>query len=56
MLAQMFQWPMLAAAGLAIALQPTEGKAQQEIETVFAIPSQTLVFAAHDAGFFQKEA
>src|SRR5262247_1262317 len=55
----MMKWPMLAAAVLAIALHPAEGRAQQETETVFAIPSQTLVFAAHyvahDAGFFQKE-
>ena len=37
---------------------PTGGKAQ-EIETDFAIPSQTLAFAAHyvahDVGFFKKE-
>ncbi|HWE20970.1 MAG TPA: ABC transporter substrate-binding protein [Hyphomicrobiaceae bacterium] len=55
----MFKWPVLAAATLAIALQPAEVRAQQEIETVFAIPSQTLTFAthyvAHDAGLFNKE-
>ncbi|MBO0764244.1 MAG: ABC transporter substrate-binding protein [Hyphomicrobiaceae bacterium] len=55
----MFKWPMLAAATLAIALQPAEVEAQDEIETVFAIPAQTLTFSAHfvahDAGFFKKE-
>jgi NitT/TauT family transport system substrate-binding protein len=56
----MFKWPVLAAAGaLAIGLQPTAGNARQEIEAVFAIPSQTLTFTAHyvahDAGLFQKE-
>jgi ABC-type nitrate/sulfonate/bicarbonate transport system substrate-binding protein len=56
---QMFKWPMLAAAAaLALGLQPTACRAQ-EIETIFAIPSQTLTFAthyvAHDAGFFKKE-
>jgi sulfonate transport system substrate-binding protein len=55
----MLKWPMLAAAALAIGLHATPASAQQEIETVFAIPSQTLTFAthyvAHDAGFFKKE-
>jgi sulfonate transport system substrate-binding protein len=55
----MFKWPMLAAAAVTIGLYPTESKAQQEIETVFAIPSQTMTFTAHyvahDAGLFQKE-
>jgi NitT/TauT family transport system substrate-binding protein len=58
----MFKWPMLAAATaaatFAIAFQPVEARAQ-EIETVFAIPAQTLTFTAHfvahDAGFFKKE-
>jgi len=54
----MFKWPMLAAGALVIALQPAEASAQ-EIETVFAIPAQTLTFTAHfvahDAGFFKKE-
>lgn len=54
----MLKWPMLAAAALATALYPTQGKAQ-EIETIFAIPAQTLTFSAHyvahDAGFFKKE-
>jgi ABC-type nitrate/sulfonate/bicarbonate transport system substrate-binding protein len=56
----MFKWPMLAAtAAVAIELQAGAGAAQRPIETIFAIPSQTLTFAthyvAHDAGFFQKE-
>src|SRR5262245_45652794 len=55
---RMFKWPVLAAATLVMALQPAEGNAQ-EIETVFAIPAQTLTFTAHfvahDAGFFKKE-
>jgi sulfonate transport system substrate-binding protein len=55
----MFKWPMLAAAAVAVALHPAEGGAQQEIETIFAIPSQTMTFTAHyvahDAGLFQKE-
>jgi ABC-type nitrate/sulfonate/bicarbonate transport system substrate-binding protein len=54
----MFKWPIVAAVALAVGLHPGTGRAQ-EIETVFAIPSQTLVFAAHyvahDAGFFRKE-
>jgi ABC-type nitrate/sulfonate/bicarbonate transport system substrate-binding protein len=55
----MFKWPMMAATvALAIGLYPAAGRAQ-EIETTFAIPSQTLTFAthyvAHDAGFFKKE-
>jgi sulfonate transport system substrate-binding protein len=55
----MFKWPMAGiAAVLAIGLQPMRAQAQ-EIETVFAIPSQTLVFTtyyvAHDMGFFKKE-
>jgi ABC-type nitrate/sulfonate/bicarbonate transport system substrate-binding protein len=48
-----------AAVALAIGLQPSAGEAQEEIESTFAIPSQTLTFAthyvAHDAGFFKKE-
>jgi hypothetical protein len=55
----MFKWPILAAAAVAIGLCPTESKGQQEIETVFAIPSQTMTFTAHyvahDAALFQKE-
>jgi sulfonate transport system substrate-binding protein len=55
----MFKWPVLAAAVFAMALNPAQGRAQQEIETVFAIPSQTMTFTAHyvahDAGLFQKE-
>jgi NitT/TauT family transport system substrate-binding protein len=55
----MFKWPMMAAAAtLVFGLQATAVRAQ-EIETIFAIPSQTLTFAthyvAHDAGFFKKE-
>jgi ABC-type nitrate/sulfonate/bicarbonate transport system substrate-binding protein len=53
----MLRWPMLAAA-LVVGLCPAPGRAQ-EIETVFAIPAQTLTFSAHfvahDMGFFQKE-
>ena len=52
------RWPVLAAVTLGIALNPAAGRAQ-EIETVFAIPAQTLTFSAHfvahDMGFFQKE-
>jgi NitT/TauT family transport system substrate-binding protein len=55
----MLRWPMLAAAALAVGLCPASGRAQQEIETIFAIPAQTLTFSAHfvahDMGFFQKE-
>ena len=55
----MFKWPVLAFAAVAITFHPAEGAAQQEIETTFAIPSQTLTFTAHyvahDAGLFQKE-
>jgi ABC-type nitrate/sulfonate/bicarbonate transport system substrate-binding protein len=55
----MFKWPLLVFAALAIALQPAEASAQEEIATSFAIPAQTLTFTAHfvaeDAGFFQKE-
>ena len=55
----MFKRPMLAAAAVAIALHPTEGKAQQEIETVLPSPSETMTFTAHyvahDAGLFQNE-
>jgi ABC-type nitrate/sulfonate/bicarbonate transport system substrate-binding protein len=49
---------LAAAAAVAMALQPAEVGAE-EIETVFAIPAQTLTFSAHfvahDAGFFKKE-
>jgi ABC-type nitrate/sulfonate/bicarbonate transport system substrate-binding protein len=52
------RWPMLAAVALAAGLYPTAGKAQ-EIETIVAIPAQTLTFSAHfvahDGGFFKKE-
>jgi ABC-type nitrate/sulfonate/bicarbonate transport system substrate-binding protein len=52
------KWPLLAAAALAAGLYPTAGKAQ-EIETIIAIPAQTLTFSAHfvahDGGFFKKE-
>ncbi len=55
----MFKWAILAAAAVGAGLLPTSARAQQEIETIFAIPSQTLTFAthyvAHDAGFFKKE-
>jgi ABC-type nitrate/sulfonate/bicarbonate transport system substrate-binding protein len=55
----MFKWPMRAATvALALGLQPTAGRAQ-EIETIFALPSYSLTFAAHyvahDGGFFKKE-
>jgi hypothetical protein len=46
------------AIGVAVGLQPGAAGAQ-EIETIFAIPSQSLTFAthyvAHDTGFFKKE-
>jgi ABC-type nitrate/sulfonate/bicarbonate transport system substrate-binding protein len=58
----MFKWArQLAAAalGIAVGLNPTLGKSQQETEVVFAIPALTLTFTAHfvaeDAGFFKKE-
>lgn len=58
----MFKWPKRAAAAvfaIAVGLNPTLGKAQQEIEVIFAIPALTLTFSAHfvaeDAGFFKKE-
>jgi NitT/TauT family transport system substrate-binding protein len=58
----MFKWPIhVAAVALAgaVGLHPTAGRAQQEIEVIFAIPSTTLTFSAHfvaqDAGFFKKE-
>src|SRR6202008_1405206 len=55
---QMLKSRMLALAAVAVGLLPAPGRAQ-EIETLFAIPSQTLTFAthyvAHDAGFFSKE-
>ncbi len=54
----MFKWPMLAATALAIGLYPADASAQ-EIETIFAIPSQTMTFTtfyvAQDAGLFKKE-
>jgi hypothetical protein len=44
---QMFKWPMLAAAALAIALQPAEVRAQQEIETMDQlVNSQKVSLAA----------
>src|SRR5262245_66545955 len=55
----MLRWAILAAAAFAAGLYPASGRAQQEIETIFAIPAQTLTFSAHfvahDMGFFQKE-
>jgi ABC-type nitrate/sulfonate/bicarbonate transport system substrate-binding protein len=49
---------MAAAAALLTMLLPTAGMAQEEIETIFALPSSSLTFAAHyvahDAGFFKK--
>jgi ABC-type nitrate/sulfonate/bicarbonate transport system substrate-binding protein len=58
----MFKWPIrLAAVSLAVAggLYPTLGRAQQEMEVIFAIPAITLTFTSHyvaeDAGFFKKE-
>ena len=54
----MLKRPILAAAALAVGLAATPGTAQQ-IETLFAIPAQTLTFSAHfvahDMGFFEKE-
>jgi ABC-type nitrate/sulfonate/bicarbonate transport system substrate-binding protein len=54
----MLKRPILAAAALAAGLAATPGWAQQ-IETLFAIPAQTLTFTAHfvahDMGFFEKE-
>lgn len=41
---EMFKWPMLAVAAVAMAFHPAEGTAQQEIETILAIPSQTTTF------------
>jgi NitT/TauT family transport system substrate-binding protein len=58
----MFKWPKRAVAAvfaIAIGLNPTVGKAQQEIEVIFALPAVTLTFTSHfvaeDAGFFKKE-
>jgi NitT/TauT family transport system substrate-binding protein len=58
----MFKWSRQLAAvalGLAIGLNPTAGRSQQETEVIFAIPALTLTFTAHfvaeDAGFFAKE-
>jgi ABC-type nitrate/sulfonate/bicarbonate transport system substrate-binding protein len=55
----MFRSSVLAAAALAAGLCSTSARAQQEIETIFAIPAQTLTFSAyfvaHDMGFFKKE-
>jgi NitT/TauT family transport system substrate-binding protein len=49
----------VAAVALCVGLSPAVTRAEQEIETVFAIPAQTLTFSAHyvahDAGFFKKE-
>jgi ABC-type nitrate/sulfonate/bicarbonate transport system substrate-binding protein len=52
------KWPLLAAAAVVAGLYPTASRAQ-EIETIVAIPAQTLTFSAHfvahDGGFFKKE-
>jgi ABC-type nitrate/sulfonate/bicarbonate transport system substrate-binding protein len=51
----MFKWAMLAATvALAVGLQPTAVRAQA-IETIFALPSYSLTYVAHDGGFFKKE-
>jgi ABC-type nitrate/sulfonate/bicarbonate transport system substrate-binding protein len=55
----MLKWPVVAAAALAIGLNPMAARAQQETEVIFAIPALTLTFSTHfvaqDAGFFKKE-
>jgi ABC-type nitrate/sulfonate/bicarbonate transport system substrate-binding protein len=53
------KWVAGSALGIMIGFNPTIGRAQQEIEVIFAIPALTLTFTAHyvaeDAGFFKKE-
>lgn len=58
----MFKRPIrLAATALAVTvgLHPMVGRAQHEIDVIFAIPAVTLTFTSHfvaeDAGFFKKE-
>lgn len=55
----MFRLPIVAVAALAVGLGAAGARAQEEIETIFAIPATTLTFSAHyvahDAGFFKKE-
>ncbi len=55
----MRRWPLLAVVAAAVSLFPIGARAQEEIATIFAIPTQTLTFSAqfvaHDTGFFKKD-
>jgi ABC-type nitrate/sulfonate/bicarbonate transport system substrate-binding protein len=57
----MFKWSSalaVASVGLAVAFNPGTARAQQEIETIVALPSPTLTFSAaflaEDAGFYKQ--